>query len=210
MQNPAAIPRLCIEAEKTPAVARNIVARLRPAAKKRLVLCAHFDTKINTPGASDNGGGVAILLGLAERLSKLETGLGLELVAFNGEEYLPMGDDEYMRRAEPYFQSIQCAINFDGAGTLLGATSIAAFDETGRLEAKVRPLTEHFPGVVWVEPWPESNHSTFAFRGIPALAFSAVGTRALAHQPFDGLEGMSAAKLEEIASLTEKIIAILK
>lgn len=192
MQNPVARPRLRIEA------------------KKRLVLCAHFDTKINTPGASDNGGGAAILLGLAERLSKLETSLGLELVAFNGEEYLPMGDDEYLRRAEPYFQSIQCAINFDGAGTLLGATSIAAFDETGRLEAKVRPLTENFPGMIWVEPWPESNHSTFAFRGIPALAFSAVGTRALAHQPFDGLEGMSAAKLEEIASLTEQTIAILK
>lgn len=210
MQNPAVRPRLRIEAEKSPAVARNIVARLRSEAKKRLILCAHFDTKINTPGASDNGGGAAILLGLAERLSKLETGFGLELVAFNGEEYLPMGDDEYLRRAEPYFQSIQCAINFDGAGTLLGATSIAAFDETGRLEAKVRPITENFPGVVWVDPWPESNHSTFSFRGIPALAFSAVGTRALAHQPFDGLEGMSAAKLEEIASLTEQIIAILK
>lgn len=120
-----------------------------------------------------------------------------------------MGDDEYLRRAEPYFQSIQCAINFDGTGTLLGATSIAAFDETGRLEAKVRPITENFPGVVWVEPWPESNHSTFAFRGIPALAFSAVGTRTLAHQPFDVLEEMSAGKLEDVARLAEAIVAHL-
>ncbi len=209
MQNPASTPHLRIEAERSRAVARNIVGRINPKAEKRLVLCAHFDTKINTPGASDNGGGLAVLLGLAERFSKLESGVGLELVAFNGEEYLPMGDDEYLRRAESYFASIQCAINMDGVGPLLGSTSIAAFSETEALEAKARNMTEAFPGVVWVDPWPESNHSTFAFRGIPALALSAVGMRALAHQPHDDLTGMSAAKLEEVASLVEKIVAEL-
>lgn len=209
MRNPASNLRLRIDAERRQEVARNIVGRIRPKAKKRLALCAHFDTKIGTPGASDNGGGVAILLELAERLSKLETGIGLELVAFNGEEYLPMGDDEYLRRAEPYFQSIQCAINFDGAGTLLGANSITAFDESGELERQARLIAEDFPTVVWVEPWPESNHSTFAFRGIPALALGAVGTRNLAHQPFDTLENMSAEKLEEVANLVERIARVL-
>jgi len=209
MQNPESRPHLRIEAERSHEVARNIVGRIRPNAEKRLVLCAHFDTKINTPGASDNGGGMAVLLGLAERLSKLESDVGLELVAFNGEEYLPMGDDEYLRRAESYFESILCAINFDGVGTLLGATSITAFDESGALEKTVRPIAGAFPGVLWAEPWVESNHSTFAFRGIPALALTAEGTRALAHQPFDGLENMSAEKLEEVASLAEKIVRAL-
>ncbi|WP_371879109.1 M28 family peptidase [Candidatus Chloroploca mongolica] len=41
-------------------------------------MCAHFDTKINTPGASDNGGGAAALLALAERLSKWEAGVDSE------------------------------------------------------------------------------------------------------------------------------------
>ncbi|PKN91831.1 MAG: hypothetical protein CVU44_18145 [Chloroflexi bacterium HGW-Chloroflexi-6] len=209
MQNPDQVAHLCIEAVRTPAAARNIVARTHPNAKKRLVLCAHFDTKINTPGASDNGGGVAVLLGLAERLSKPDSGIGLEFVVFNGEEYLPMGDDEYLRRAESYFDSIQCAINMDGVGPMLGSTSITAFSESEAFEAKVRKAAVTFPGVVWVEPWPESNHSTFAFRGIPALALSAVGTRSLAHQPYDDLAGMSAAKLDEVASLVEKIVADL-
>jgi aminopeptidase YwaD len=206
MQNPGQAARLRIEAERVPAVARNIVARSNPKAEKRLVLCAHFDTKINTPGASDNGGGVAVLLELAERLSKPESGVGLEFVAFNGEEYLPMGDDEYLRRAESYFASIQCAINMDGVGPRLGSTSITAFSESDAFETEIRKIAAVFPGVVWVEPWPESNHSTFAFRGIPALALSAVGTRALAHHPHDDLAGMSAEKLEEVASLVEKII----
>jgi aminopeptidase YwaD len=206
MRNPASRPRLRIDAERRQEVARNIVGRLRPNAENRLVLCAHFDTKINTPGASDNGGGVAVLLELAERLSKLESGIGLEMVAFNGEEYLPMGDDEYLRRAESYFQSIQCAINFDGVGTLLGSNSITAVDESGALEKTVRPIAAAFPGVLWVEPWVESNHSTFAFRGIPVLALTAEGTRPLAHQPFDSLENMSTEKLEEVASLAERIV----
>ena len=209
MRSPGSVAHLRIEAERIPAVARNIVGRIRPNAEKRIVLCAHFDTKINTPGASDNGGGVAVLLGLAEHLSKLETGFGLELVAFNGEEYLPMGDDEYLRRAKSYFSSIQCAINMDGVGPSLGSTSITAFSESAALEIKVRKISAAFPGVVWVEPWPESNHSTFVFRGIPALALSAVGTRALAHQPYDDLAGMSASKLDEVASLVEKIVAAL-
>jgi aminopeptidase YwaD len=209
MRNPESRPRLRIDAERRQEVARNIVGRLRPNAEKRLVLCAHFDTKINTPGASDNGGGVAVLLELAECLSKLETGVGLELVAFNGEEYLPMGDDEYLRRAEAYFQSIQCAINFDGVGAMLGSTSIAAFDESGALEKTIRPITEAFPGVLWVEPWAESNHSTFAFRGIPALALTSFGTRALAHQPFDTLDVMGAEKLEEVTHLAERIVHAL-
>jgi aminopeptidase YwaD len=209
IQNSESRPRLRIDAERRHEVARNVVGRLRPNAEKRLVLCAHFDTKINTPGASDNGGGVAVLLELAERLSKLETGIGLELVAFNGEEYLPMGDDEYLRRAEAYFQSIQCAINFDGVGAMLGSTSITAVDESGALERTVRPIATAFPGVLWVEPWVESNHSTFAFRGIPALALTAEGTRALAHQPFDDLDNMSAEKLEEVANLAEKIVRAL-
>jgi aminopeptidase YwaD len=209
VQNPGQIAHLCIEAERSRTVARNIVGRINPKAEKRLVLCAHFDTKINTPGASDNGGGAAVLLGLAERFSKLESDAGLEFVAFNGEEYLPMGDDEYLRRAESYFDSIQCAINMDGVGPILGSTSITAFSESEVFEAKVRKIAAMFPGVVWVEPWPESNHSTFAFRGIQALALSAVGTRALAHQSYDDLAGMSAARLGEVANLVEKIVVDL-
>jgi len=70
----------------------------------------------------------------------------------------------------------------------------------------LRALAKNHPGVVWIEPWPESNYSTFAMRGIPAVAFSAVGTRGLAHSAADGLEIMSAAKLEEAVGLAEGIV----
>jgi aminopeptidase YwaD len=140
---------------------------------------------------------------LAERLSKSESRFGLEFIAFNGEEYLPIGDDEYLRRAESYFPDIRCAINLDGIGPMLASTSLTALSMPEAIEVNLRQMLADFPGVVWVEPWYESNHSTFAMRGIPALAVSAVGARNLAHQPYDDAAGISPSKLEEVARLVE-------
>ena len=63
---------------------------------------------------------------------------------------------------------------------------------------------------MWIEPWYESNHSTFAMRGIPALALSAVGTRSLAHQRYDIAEEIGPLKLEECANLVEAILSELE
>jgi aminopeptidase YwaD len=194
---------LRIDAQRLPAVARNIVGRRPGGGPGKIVLMAHLDTKINTPGATDNGGGVAILLALAERLRADCT---LEFVAFNGEEYLPMGDDEYLRLGEGNFPNILAAVNFDGAGAALGSNSVTAMSGSPEFDACIRSAAREFPGVVWVEPWPESNHSTFAFRGVPAVAFSAVGTRCLAHSQADSVEQISPAKLAEVFGMAEVIV----
>jgi aminopeptidase YwaD len=69
LQQPGTPIHLTIQGERRPASARNIVARSSSkAGRPRVVLCAHFDTMINTPGASDNAAGVAVLLALAETL----------------------------------------------------------------------------------------------------------------------------------------------
>ncbi|WP_129676156.1 M28 family peptidase [Candidatus Chloroploca sp. Khr17] len=209
MQNADSAAHLCIAARKIPAMAQNIVARTHGVFEKRIVVCAHFDTKINTPGASDNGGGAAALLALAERLSKWEAGVDLEFVAFNSEEYLPIGDDEYVRRGEAYFPSIRCAINMDGIGAMLAANSLTAIATPEEMEQAIRHVAAEFPGVQWVEPWPESNHSTFSFRGIPAVALSSVGARGLAHSTADTIDVMSADKLEEAVALVERLIQII-
>jgi len=200
---------LNISARRSPSQARNILARKSGREPGRIVICAHFDTKINTPGASDNAAGVAVMLELAKRLAQAETRFGLEFIAFNGEEYLPIGDDEYLRRAERYFSEIHCVINLDGVGPALGTTSITALSMQEELEADLRKVIAAFPGVLWTELWYESNHSTFAMRGVPALALTAIGTRNLAHQQHDRAEGISTAKLEECVRLVEAVLSEL-
>jgi aminopeptidase YwaD len=174
-------------------------------AEQRLVLCAHFDTKINTPGATDNAGGVAALLSLAERLRR-DLPFGLEFVAFNGEEYLPLGDDEYIRRSEGYFGNILACINMDGAGAALGTNNVTAISCSTELETRIKKVAAQFSGVIWVDPWPESNHSTFSFRGIPAIPIGSSGIRGLAHSASDTLEQVSEAKLEEVIALAAALV----
>ncbi|MCC7209720.1 MAG: M28 family peptidase [Anaerolineae bacterium] len=204
--------RLVIEAARRPAVARNVVGR-RPGdtgSDSKIVLCAHFDTKIETPGAFDNASGVAVMLTLAEWLADRGLAHGLECVAFNGEEYLPMGDDEYLRRGEDDFGNIVAAINCDGVGQLISANSIAQYGVSAAFGELLRDVTADFPGLVWVEPWPESNHSTFAFRGVPAVAFSSATNQLLAHQQYDTAEWIDASRLAEVVHVTERLIEALQ
>ena len=203
---------LCLACAKRAAVARNIVARkpaLRQAgaAPKKVVLMAHFDTRINTPGALDNAGSVAALLALAEELNGLALSCDLEFVAFNGEEYLPIGDDEYVRRAgEASFADIALALNMDGIGYIGGHNTIAPFNLSPELAGRLDEIVRRFPALAWVEPWPQSNHSTFAFRGVSALAFSVSDAFTLAHFPVDTVEKVRADSLIEVVDVVKEIV----
>lgn len=95
-------------------------------------------------------------------------------------------------------------------GPLLASTSLTALSMPESMQASLKEMLADFSSVVWVEPWYESNHSTFAMRGVPALAVSAVGARSLAHQPYDDAEGISPGKLEKVRQLTEAALMKLE
>ena len=79
----------------------NFIARINPAAPKRLLYLAHWDTRPKAdnpksrdstkavPGANDGGSGVAILLGVADALrqQRLAPGVGVDLLFVDGEDY---------------------------------------------------------------------------------------------------------------------------
>jgi len=92
---------------------QNIVAVFHPEARKRIVLCAHWDSRpfadhdpdeanIHTPidGANDGASGVAVLLECARlfKAQPLPEKLGVDIVLFDLEDYGPHVDD-----AEKYY-----------------------------------------------------------------------------------------------------------
>ena len=94
----------------------NIIARFNPKAKYRIMLCAHWDTRPwadrdpdslnhNKPilGANDGASGVAVLLHLAELLSKNPPPVGVDIVLFDGEDYGHEGDLEKYLLGSKYF-----------------------------------------------------------------------------------------------------------
>jgi len=193
--------RLRIDTRQSRSVTANVVGRLPGLIRQQLVLCAHYDTKFDTPGASDNASGVAVMLALAEQLCRQEQPYSLEFVAFTNEEYLPLGDDEYVHRRGATFDQIDAVLNFDAVGLRSGPNTVAGFNLDARLRAEIEHTVAHFPEVQWTAPWPESNHSTFTMRGVPGLAFTAKGDAPPYHLRSDTVEQISRQRLDEMISL---------
>jgi glutaminyl-peptide cyclotransferase len=77
----------------------NFIARFNPAAEKRILFLAHWDSRPTAdgpasrdssaavPGANDGGSGVALLLGVADVLDRAPPAIGVDLLFVDGEDY---------------------------------------------------------------------------------------------------------------------------
>jgi aminopeptidase YwaD len=202
--------RLKIDSHRSPGLFRNIVGTKAGSRPERIVLCAHFDTQWETPGAWDNASGVAVLLALAQILAKKELTIGVEWVAFNGEEMGGLGDVEYWRRRAAETDRILGVINVDAVGQSVGVNSVTAFGGSQSWQEHVADLAKMYSSVAWVEPWYESNHSGFLWRGIPCVAVSSLGAADVLHLPTDTIDWLSPAKLVEVVSLVSELVETLQ
>lgn len=196
---------LHIDTQTQPSHVATIIGRAGDVSSQRIVLCAHYDTKVGTPGAADNGAGVAALLTLAEMLPGRDLPVGLEFVAWADEEYGAHTDTVYAGKYEAGFENILYAINVDGIGLLTENTTLMMMAQSEAFEQDVRGVAEDYPSVVWVDPWIQSNHATYAMRGVPCVALSSL-TWERAHQADDSLDWISEAKLNEAVALVSDII----
>ena len=83
----------------------NIIASFYPKKHKRVLLCAHWDTRPFADrdpdtalqaepilGANDGASGVAVLLEIARIISRKEPRWGVDIILFDGEDWGPAGD----------------------------------------------------------------------------------------------------------------------
>lgn len=212
LKHPNSTVQMRITASRSPSRTANVIGRLEGEFPERIVLCAHYDTKVDTPGAYDNAAGVGVLLTLAELLSQKKFRRTLEWVAFTGEEGYGLGDMEYARRAHGTgsgFDQATAAINFDGVGPFTGATTVACFAASQAFEVLVEERIKHHPGVIKVEPWPASDHYIFYSNGTPSIALSSKGIRDIYHTASDTIEWISGDKLAEAVQLALDLVEIL-
>ena len=201
---------LKVDAESPPATSRTIMGLKDGPTPAKITIMAHFDTMVDTPGATDNATGAAAMLELAASLAGRELPVGLEFIAFGDHEYYGYSDGMYVEQRGAQMKDIILAINMDFIGARLGTNNITLISESPALRQAVEKVVTGYPGVVWVEPWPQSNHSTFAWRGVPSAAFCATGSTMLHHQPFDTVEWVDSAKVAEVVTLVEEIVAAVQ
>ena len=113
----------------------NIETEIRGVRPQIIVIGAHYDSVFGSPGANDNGSGVAAMLALARRFAGKPAGQTLRFVAFVNEE-------------PPYFQTEQmgsfvyatrCKARGDQISGMISLETIGYFSDTPRSQTYPSP-----------------------------------------------------------------------
>ena len=83
---------------------------------QKLILCAHYDSTSDSPGADDNASGVAGILEISRILADIPTENTIEIVAFDMEEVGLVGSRAYVSELKKAGEKILGAINLDMIG----------------------------------------------------------------------------------------------
>jgi aminopeptidase YwaD len=156
---------LKIDAQKRNVTGRNIIAHLEGVTQPKILLGAHYDSVVGSPGANDNASGTAVLLSLARNLSKTQTARQAWFVAFDGEEDGLQGSRAFVKTAKPEFLSgLKAMMNFDMVGVnkelgIGGSSSLTKFVRNIKPEAKIFGSIDG------------SDHAAFAAKKVPILFF---------------------------------------
>ncbi len=201
------------QSQRQPAIGYNVIARRGDNQNTRIVITAHIDAKMGSPGALDNGSGVVVLLLLAELLHDYKGNPVLEIVAFNGEDYYAVpGQMVYIQKNEKKFDTIKLNINIDGAGYKSGGSAVSFFEVPGDMREKIDSALKKFDTLVEGEPWPQGDHSIFVQYSCPALAFTSqwflenMDHQDITHTPKDHPDLIDCDRLAELSMALRAII----
>jgi aminopeptidase YwaD len=195
---------LVSHAKRIPARGCNVIACKGDPAEQRVVLCAHIDARIGTPGAGDNASGVCVLLLLAELLADYSDALGIELVVMNGEDYYANpGEQQYLALNAGRFDEILLAVNLDDVGYDRGRSAYSLYGCPPEIDAVVRRTFDAYPELVAGDPWYQGDHGIFLMNERPALAITsellADLMAELTHTPHDTPDRVDTRRLARLA-----------
>lgn len=158
---------------------RDVVATLPGEDDYVILVGAHVDTAATSPGADDNGSGVAAVLALAEVLSRYEFMHTIQFVAYTGEEVGAYGSFNHAREAYAHGEKITAVFNLDMIGyaeSPLGGTMIRFFEtERGKKLTdfciNVSTTYHHLIGldIERVPNYPGSDHQAYIDYGYDAV-----------------------------------------
>lgn len=116
---------------------KNVVATLEgndPLSDAIYILCAHYDTVSCSPGANDDGSGIATMLTVANFMSKYSFNHTVRFIAFSGHELGAYGSHNYVKRAYERNENIVGAIMLDMIGNTTKAGNVLQMSTTYRTE----------------------------------------------------------------------------
>jgi len=188
-----------------------ITKRSSAAAKGRIVLCAHMDTKYGTTGAIDNATGVAVLVAAMDRLKSYAGEYDIEFVPFNGEEYYEVkGELLYSEYLQKGTLPVILALNIDGSCHKGSHTAVSSYNLATASAQLLSEEMAKYEDIVQGPQWYAGDHSMFVYGGIPCLALTSSdlygGVLDLTHTDKDTIEQVSCELIEKTANFIAGLI----
>ena len=200
----------CLEATANEARSRNLRAwkgedHLLLDDGRILLVTAHCDTVPGSPGAYDNAGGVAALLGLSELLAAGELPKGVQLLFTSGEEQHLAGSRAFSKEldATGKLSNVAFCLNLDGAGR---GRVLEAWVGPGTLSERLYPALREEKVRFVSPPPPSGDHYAFWERGVPAMMLTYNDPEIL-HSPEDVPDPRKARNAERMVELATSVIS---
>lgn len=156
---------LAVNTRQRTVTGTNVIAHLPNVTQPRVVVGAHYDSVLGSPGANDNASGTAVVLDIARNVVQTPLARQAWFVAFDAEEDGLHGSRAFVSQAQPDFlQSLDAMLNFDMVGVndqlLVGGTQSLT-----KLVQATQSDISTFGGQGG------SDHAPFARAGVPVLFF---------------------------------------
>ena len=161
---------------------QNVIATLNGNLNpdRIIIICAHYDTTISSPGALDDGSGVAVVLALANIMSNYTFNNTIKFIAFSGEEQGKYGSFCYAKRSYYNQDNIVAVFNLDKLGYGISIEEktnicISKIDRSIWLEDFAVKINEKYIDEINITLLPSPHY--FAGDQIPFLAYGYDATR---------------------------------
>ncbi len=195
-----------LKAPLSPQPSRNVIAQINNDMEddETLIVGAHYDTTPDSPGANDNGSGVAVAMVVAEELADDDLPFDLRFVLFGSEETGLNGSFAYVGGlGERETDHILAMINLDvvGAGDLTGIVSEGLVDLTLETAREIDMELD----IVDLPAGYGADHLPFLIAGIDTIFLFADDVTYI-NSPLDTLEHLETEPLAQAAEFTLAII----
>lgn len=198
--------QVCISSCSENSVTGNVLAKTR-GAKKKIVISAHYDTAEGSPGAWDNGSGVAALLELAKRFQNRDLKVQIEFAAMCPHEIGYPGSIIYADTEQAELEKVLLNINIDGIGAVEGCDTLTSDNLPDWIYRIIQKILPHYKeikdkGAIQVE----GDHFAYTWNSIPAILFTSIGNVSMHHENVDSLCNVDTNKIIMVVNFIEEFI----
>ena len=193
---------------------KNIVATLQGVGEADgiVIVCAHYDSVEVSPGADDDGSGVAIVLMLAEIMSNYSFNSTIKFILFSGEEQGRLGSSVYAKDAENNGDNIVGVLALDKVGYAVTAEEGRKVVHHSNVESDwmvdiSADMANKYYDYIELEilRWsqdPGSDHLSFVNEGYHGTDFVRYAVNPFYHTSEDKVEHMNMTYLTKVCNLT--------